>query len=123
MPLRLRSAREAELIVQPILPVRDMAEAEAFYVRAGFDVTRYDDGYGWVHRNGRELFHLVAAADLDPDRNPSACYIHTADVDDWHVAWLAADLPVSELENQTWGMREFTVFDPSGNRLRVGTNI
>lgn len=123
MPRRTRAASESELIVQPILPVRDMAEAESFYRLAGFEVTRYDDGYGWVRRNGRELFHLVAAPELEPERNSSACYIHTADVDAWHVGWRDADLPVGDLENQPWGMREFTVFDPSGNRLRVGTNV
>jgi len=38
----------------------------------------------------------------------------------WHARWAAAGLPVSQLRAEQWGMVEFSVTDPSGNRLRVG---
>ena len=38
----------------------------------------------------------------------------------WHARWAAAGLPVSQLRAKPWGMVEFSVTDPSGNRLRVG---
>jgi uncharacterized glyoxalase superfamily protein PhnB len=106
----------------PILPVRDMAEAIAFWTATGLSVHPYDDGYTFVNRNG-ELLHLATDPTLDPARNSSACYIHEPDVSAVHARWQAAGLPVSELLDQPWGMREFSVRDPSGNLIRVGTNL
>ena len=106
----------------PILPVRDMAESVAFWTAAGLSVERYDDGYAFVVRDG-ELLHLAADPGVDPALKASGCYIHARNVDELHAAWSAAGLPVSELADQPWGMREFSVKDPSGNLVRVGRNI
>lgn len=35
----------------------------------------------------------------------------------------AAALPVTPIANQPWGMREFTLTDPSGNNIRIGGSI
>jgi uncharacterized glyoxalase superfamily protein PhnB len=34
-----------------------------------------------------------------------------------------ARVPVTPLVDQPWGMREFALTDPSGNRLRIGRPI
>src|SRR6266536_5330952 len=41
-------------------------------------------------------------------------------VDAWHARMSAAGLPVTPLQEEPWGMREFTLTDPSGNHLRIG---
>lgn len=107
----------------PILPVADMAATRDFYSRAGFSIDSYDDGYAFVLRNGVEVVHLAGSDVVDPERNPTACYLNTPDADAWHRAWTAAGLPVGEIADREWGMREFEVCDPSGNLLRVGRNL
>ena len=34
-----------------------------------------------------------------------------------------ADLPVTPIADQPWGMREFTLIDPSGNHVRIGRTL
>lgn len=38
----------------------------------------------------------------------------------WHQRLTTAALPVSQVEDMPWGMHEFTLTDPSGNRVRIG---
>lgn len=111
------------LVSTPIFPAADMAASMAFYRAAGFVVDTYDAGYAFVLSEGREVLHLARADSLDPARNQAACYLNTAHADDWHTTWTAAGLPVSAIEDQPHGMREFEIRDPSGNLLRVGRNI
>ena len=109
--------------VTSIFPCIDMAESRRFYEAAGFTVDAYDEGYLFVIRDGGELLHLVAAPELDRAANRSACYLHCPHTDEWHEQWSEAGLPVSMLEDRPWGMREFSVIDPSGNLIRVGRNL
>ncbi|MDN5748795.1 MAG: ankyrin repeat domain-containing protein [Pseudonocardia sp.] len=106
----------------PIFPVRDMTEAREFWTRAGVTVELFDTGYAFVLVNGAELAHLDLRPDLEVASNPTACYLHVEEPDAWHARWQAARLPVSNLKIEPWGMTEFNVTDPSGNRLRIGGN-
>ena len=109
--------------VTPILPVADMAEAVRFYEAAGFDVRLHESGgYAFVHQGEQSVFDL-AIEDVAPTTNRAGCYIITSDVSDWHLRLSAAGLPVSQVKDEPWGMREFTLTDPSGNRLRIATSL
>lgn len=106
----------------PVLPVADLARAEAFYSALGFSVTRYDDAYAWVGSCGWEIVHLALS---EPGRAGHAgAYVHVDDVDDWHVALSALDVDgvVGPVADRPWGMREFEVADPDGNTVRFGRN-
>ena len=114
------------LDVTPILPVRDMAEAIAFYQAAGFTTREYElgGGYTFVQFDDESVFDLdLAEHPLDPDSNSAGCYVIVPDVDDWHARLTGAGLPVTALEDQPWGMREFTLTDPSSNHLRIGQSL
>lgn len=106
----------------PILPVLDMSEAAALYEHAGFDVRRYEGGgYAFVHHGDESVFDLdVVEPPLDRDRNQAGCYLVTPAADAWHARLSAVALPVSDLEAKGWGMTEFTLTDPDGNRIRIG---
>ena len=111
----------------PTLPVVNMAAAVEFYERAGFGVRIYanDDGetgegFAFVDYDGQSVFDLDAAPDLDPSTNRTGCYLIAKDADSWHARMQAAALPVTPIADQPWGMREFTLTDPSGNRVRIG---
>jgi len=106
--------------ITPIFPVHDMPAATRFWTRAGLQVEPYDAGYAFVLFNGSEIAHLALHADLDPERNAAACYVHVDDPVAWHDRWQEQGLPVSDVATQPWGMIEFSVRDPSGNLVRVG---
>lgn len=110
-------------ISMPIFATLDMAASRSFYEAAGFGVDGYDDGYAFVTRGGGEVLHLAGSSVVDPARNSGACYLNTVEADQWHAMWSAAGLPVSDIADRPWGMREFEVTDPSGNLLRVGRNL
>lgn len=111
----------------PTLPVLDLPDAVAFYERAGFSVRVYRDehgeggeGFAFVDFEGQSVFDLDAAPDLDPAANRAGCHLITTEADTWHARMQSEDLPVTALADQPWGMREFTLTDPSGNRVRIG---
>ena len=104
-----------------------MNEAVAFYERAGFDVERWrsgdddpGDGFAFVEYDGVSVFDLGGEREMDPAANHAGCYVITKDADAWHARMTADGLPVSELADQPWGMREYTLTDPSGNNIRIG---
>ena len=107
-----------------------MAEAIAFYERAGFGVRQYRDdegdpgeGFAFVDYDGQSVFDLDAIADLDTAANRAACYLIANDADAWYARMQAAGLEVTPIADQPWGMREFTLTDPFGNHVRIGRGI
>ena len=114
------------VVSTPTLPVKDLREATAFYERAGFGVRVYKeddndpgDGFAFVSYDDQSVFDLDVV-DIDPPANRAGCYLVVQDADAWHARMAADDLPVTTLEDQPWGMREFTLTDPSGNHVRIG---
>jgi catechol 2,3-dioxygenase-like lactoylglutathione lyase family enzyme len=117
------------IVSTPTLPVRDLNEAIDFYERAGFGVRAYKededdpgDGFAFVDYAGQNLFDLDVV-DVEPAQNHAGCYLIVPDPDGWHIRLAADRLPVTALEDQPWGMREFTLTDPSGNNVRIGHSI
>jgi uncharacterized glyoxalase superfamily protein PhnB len=106
----------------PILPVVEMDAAVAFYESAGFDVQQYEGGgYTFVRVDDESVFDLsTVERGLDPATNNAACYLIVEDVEAWHRRLADLGVSVTSLEDKPWGMREFAVTDPSGNRLRFG---
>ncbi|MGH3450405.1 MAG: bleomycin resistance protein [Haloechinothrix sp.] len=118
------------MIATPTLPVVDLAEAVAFYERAGFGVRVYTDehgdggdGFAFVDYDGQSVFDLDTAAAMDAVANRAGCYLIAKEADAWHARMAAANLPITPIADQPWGMREFTLTDPSGNRVRIGRSI
>jgi catechol 2,3-dioxygenase-like lactoylglutathione lyase family enzyme len=114
----------------PTLPVRDLPDAVAFYERAGFGVRLYadetgdgGDGFAFVDYDGASVLDLDAVVGMVPSENRAGCYLIAHDADAWHGRLAAAGLPVTRIADQSWGMREFTLTDPSGNRVRIGRAI
>lgn len=116
-------AEAGVLDVTPILPVNDVRASVAFYEAAGFEVRQWADegGYSFVSYDDESVFDLdPCELALDPATNPAGCYVIVPDVDAWHARLSHAGLPVTTVEDKEWGMREFTLTDPSGNHLRIG---
>ena len=115
--------RTGGIDVTPTLPVVDMAKAAAYWEAAGFDVERYDDGFAFVSVDEQSVFDLNLAEGFDPSTNCGGCYIITEQTEAWHARFAEAGMTVTTVEDMPWGMREFSLVDPDGNRIRVGRAI
>ena len=106
--------------VTPTLPVLDMDTAVEFYETAGFDVRVHEgDGFAFVSFDDISVFDLG----LEPAAAGAGAYVVVPDPDGWHARLHDKALPVSEIADQDYGMREFTLTDPFGNRLRFGRSV
>lgn len=106
----------------PILPVTDMAAAIAFYERLGFDVHAYDGGYAWVRHCGWEWLHLRLVESVAG--NAASAYLHVDDANEWRAAMTAAsggEIELAPIETMPWGKAEFSLTDPAGNLIRIGS--
>ena len=111
----------------PILASRDVDETAAFYQRLGFDVrARYEQfgpAYLILGRDDVEL-HFVHAPRADPAGNDGVCYLRLDDAQGVYEEWVPLELDQLHAPSDTpWGMREFSLVDPSGNLLRIGTSL
>jgi hypothetical protein len=104
--------------VTTIVPVLDMAKSVAFYEAAGFDVHVYRD----EHEDGSFAFEDESVFDLGLDTSAlgAGCFITVRSPDEWRERSVRLGYDVSVIRDEPWGMREFTLTDPSGNRLRFG---
>jgi catechol 2,3-dioxygenase-like lactoylglutathione lyase family enzyme len=115
--------------LSPILPARDMANAEAFWRRLGFETVYLDPAeYLLMKREGAEV-HFFADPSLDPALNDHGAYLRPSDIRALHAEWAALRLPESgipryvALEDKPWGMAELAVIDPDGNLVRAGQEL
>ena len=109
--------------VAPTVPVCDIARALAFYCDVlGFTKT-FENGnpvvFAILERDDAEV-HLT----LKPDHQPSDCNVLHLLVSDSRAlhAHLENDGAriVKGLRDQPYGLRDFIVADPDGNRLDIG---
>lgn len=113
---------------EPILPVLDLPRTRAFYESLGFKAGYHHDRYE-ILRRGYLVVHLEMTDDLVPERNSYSCYWRVSDADRLYHEFAALDPSVTgpsrltEPEDEAWGMREFTLKDPSGNLIRVGHEL
>ena len=108
----------------PILPSRDLAESLAFYERLGFEnrgAPPEEWNYMILGRGGMELHFLGRTTSFSDWTSPTSCYLWVGDADALHAEWTDAGLAPETPTTTDYGMREFTVLDPSGNLLRIGS--
>ncbi len=106
----------------PMLPVASMPQAVEFYQKLGFDVERRDDGWGWAMLCLDECRVMV---DQSINQHPgslrsSVLYLYPEDVEAYHAQVRGNGLAVPDLDTTFYGMVEFRIDDPDGNRLWIG---
>ncbi|MEU2506264.1 VOC family protein [Streptomyces sp. NPDC007863] len=121
----------------PILPCRTLQPVLDFYTALGFEVTfvqKSPNPYAAVARGSLEL-QFFGVRHHDPATTMSTCYVVTDDVDGLYAAFRAGlkeaygriparGLPrLGALRDTGYGMRQFLLTDPGGNRVRVGQRI
>lgn len=106
----------------PMQPVSDLDAALAFYQVLGFAVEQHREDWGWAMlRCGECQVMLDRSIHLHAGIPKTAVlYLYPEDIADFHHRARANGLDVPELETTFYGMTEFRIEDPDGNRLWVG---
>ena len=109
----------------PMLPVSSVAASIEFYRKLGFDVEQSNDAWGWAMLRCDECRVMI---DQSINRHPDATrqsvlYLYPQDIVAYHSQVRGTGLAVPELEATFYGLTEFRLDDPDGNRLWIGQNI
>jgi steroid delta-isomerase-like uncharacterized protein len=108
----------------PMLPVRHMPASVEFYQKLGFNVEQRNDGWGWAMLRFDEC-RLMVDQSINRDRDAprqSVLYLYPNDIVAYHGQVRANGLAIPDLETTFYGMTEFRLDDPDGNRLWIGLN-
>jgi catechol 2,3-dioxygenase-like lactoylglutathione lyase family enzyme len=109
----------------PMLPVLDVAASVDFYKKLGFAVEQRNDEWGWAMLRFDEC-RLMLDRSINADRSAprqSVVYLYPEDVTRYHEQVRRSGLEVPDLDLTFYGMTEFRLADPDGNRLWVGQAI
>lgn len=106
----------------PMLPVRSMPASVAFFRKLGFSVEQKNDGWRWAMLCFGECRLMVdESINVHPVLpRTSVIYLYPDDVAGYHQQLRDSGLDVPDLEESFYGMTEFRIDDPDGNRLWIG---
>ncbi len=106
----------------PMLPVRSMPASVEFYQKLGFSVEHRNDDWRWAMLCSGECRLMVDQSINVHPEIPRYCvvYLYPDDVSGYHKQLRKSGLAVPELEESFYGMTEFRIEDPDGNRLWIG---
>ena len=106
----------------PMLPVKSMPASVEFYQKLGFSVEQRNDGWRWAKLCFGECRLMVdESINVDPGAPPaSVLYLYPDDIAGFHGQLRRNGLVVPDLEVAFYGMTEFRMEDPDGNRLWIG---
>ena len=118
------SLRAIEL--KAFVPARDFALSRRFYADFGFVEASETGGVAYFH-HGEVSFLLQDFYDKSLAEN-LMLHLLVEDVSAWHARSVTAGLAArygvhqSEIVQQPWRMRDFTLHDPSGVLWRIAQN-
>jgi uncharacterized glyoxalase superfamily protein PhnB len=103
-------------------PVGDLAVSLAFYQKLGFVVESRNDDRGWAMlRCGNCRLMLDRSINFHPEAPRTAVlYLYPEDLADFHRRARENGIPIPEPATTFYGMIEFRLEDPDGNRLWIG---
>ena len=106
----------------PMQPVKSMPASVEFYEKPGFVMEDRNDEWGWAMlRCGDCRLMLDQSINLHAGiPRMSVRYFHPESVMEFHRRALANGVPVPALDATLYGMTEFRIEDPDGNRLWIG---
>lgn len=105
-----------------MLPVKHLARSLEFYQRLGFEEENRQDAWGWAMiRNGECRLMLDQSINVAPGApHQGVLYLYPENIAEYHRRVRTKGLTVPELEVTFYGLTEFRLEDPDGNRLWIG---
>lgn len=107
----------------PMLPVRSMPVSVEFYQnKLCFAVQERNDTWGWAMLRLDECRLMVdQSLNVQPNApRQSILYLYPDDVVAYHAQIRKNGLALPDLAVTFYGMKEFRIEDPDGNRLWIG---
>ncbi|MEO8189556.1 MAG: VOC family protein [Acidobacteriota bacterium] len=106
----------------PMLPVRNMPVSVEFYRKLGFSTEKRNDSWRWAMLSSGECRLMVdESINVHPDApRTSVLYLYPDDISEFHQEVRRNGLVVPDLGVSFYGMTEFRIEDPDGNRLWIG---
>jgi predicted enzyme related to lactoylglutathione lyase len=108
--------------IVPMQPVKSLAASVPFYEKLGFTVEHREDKWGWAMLRWEEC-RLMLDQSINVQREAprqSVVYLYPENIMEYHRSVRANGLPVPDLSVTFYGMTEFRIDDPDGNRLWIG---
>jgi uncharacterized glyoxalase superfamily protein PhnB len=108
--------------VVPMLPVHSMPASVEFYRKLGFEVEQRNDQWRWARLVSGDCALMVDESINFAPTAPrqSVLYLYPEDIAGYHRQVRANGVTVPDLETTFYGMTEFRIDDPDGNRLWIG---
>jgi uncharacterized glyoxalase superfamily protein PhnB len=110
--------------VIPMLPVKSISVSIEFYQKLGFSIERRNDDWGWAmlcFNNCRLM--IDQSINLQPNApRQSVLYLYPENITEYHSQLQRNGLDVPAVNVTFYGMTEFRIDDPDGNRLWIGEN-
>ncbi|WP_313920239.1 VOC family protein [Tahibacter sp.] len=106
----------------PMLPVRTMPASVAFYEKLGFQVEDRNDEWRWAMLAFDDC-RLMVDESINvhpPAPRQSVLYLYPDDIVAYHRMVRANGVAIPDLDTTFYGMTEFRLDDPDGNRLWIG---
>jgi catechol 2,3-dioxygenase-like lactoylglutathione lyase family enzyme len=109
----------------PMLPVRSIASSIPFYEKLGFEVERRQDDWWWAMMRWDECRIMLDQSIHHPHPIPrlGVIYLYPENIAEYHATVRQRGLIVPDLETTFYGMTEFRIEDPDGNRLWIGETL
>ena len=105
----------------PMVPVKSMPDSVKFYQALGFTVERQQDDWGWAMLRFDDCRLMVDESISHSEVPPRAViYLYPDDIVGYHRHLRSSGMQVPDLSVTFYGMTEFRIQDPDGNRLWVG---
>ncbi|HEX7880617.1 MAG TPA: VOC family protein [Candidatus Eisenbacteria bacterium] len=106
----------------PMLPVASIARSIEFYRKLGFETEKRNDEWGWAML---ALGDCRLMLDQSIQRHPSGpresiLYLYPDDIEAYHREVRRNGLDIPDLDITFYGLTEFRLDDPDGNRLWIG---
>ncbi len=110
--------------IKAFVPARDLAQSLAFYKALGFEVAMESDDLAYLS-HGKTAFLLSHF--YNPEHaNNFVMQMLVANADDWYQNVLESgvvagfSVRTSPPDDRPWGIRDFTLIDPTGVLWRIG---
>ena len=106
----------------PMLPVRSMPASIEFYQMLGFSVERRNDDWGWAMLRFDDC-RLMVDQSINVQRGAprqAVVYLYPDNIVEYHEQVRRTGLTVPHLDVTFYGLTEFRLDDPDGNRLWIG---
>lgn len=108
----------------PMLPVADIGRSIEFYEKLGFSIESRRDEWRWAMLVFGDCRIMVdQSINVHPGTPRSGVlYLYPDDIVEYHQQVRATGLEIPDLETTFYGLTEFRLDDPDGNRLWIGQN-